>query len=56
MNDPKPSQTSGWLIKAINAVRSAKAGNVVAVQRLPIGDIVITADNEEIKNLIKQEE
>ncbi len=54
--DPKPSQTSGQLIESINATHFAKAGKVVAAQKRETDDIVIIADNEVMKNLIKQEE
>jgi hypothetical protein len=56
VDDSKPIQTSGRLVESINAVRSTKANKVVAARKLESGDIVITADNEVMKNLIEQEE
>jgi hypothetical protein len=56
VNDAKLSQTSGRLVKSINAARSSKAGKVLATQKLDSGDIVITADSYETKNLIEHEE
>jgi hypothetical protein len=56
VDDPKPSQTSGRLVESINAARSSKAGKVLAARKLDSGDIVITADSYETKNLIEHEE
>ncbi len=40
----------------INAAPSGKAGKVLAVRKLDSGNIVITADSHETKNLIEHEE
>jgi hypothetical protein len=56
IGDPKPTQTSGRLVETINVARSSRAGRVLAAQKRDSGDIVITADSHEIKNLIEQEE
>ncbi len=56
VDDPKLSQTGGRLVESINAARSTKAGKVVAARKLESGDIVITADDEVMKNLIEQED
>ncbi len=55
-DDAKPSLASGRLVKSINAARSSKAGKVLAAKKLDSGDIVITADSYETKNLIEHEE
>ncbi len=56
IDDAKPSQTSGRLVKTVNAALSSKAGKVLAARKLDSGDIVITADSHETKNLIEHEE
>ncbi len=53
MGDPKPSQTSESLVESINAARSSKAGKVLRAQKLQSGDIIVTADSHEKKNLIE---
>jgi hypothetical protein len=56
IDQAKPSQTSGRLVESINAARSSRAGKVLAARKLDSGDIVITADSYETKNLIEHEE
>jgi hypothetical protein len=56
VDDAKPSQTSGRLVESINAARSSKAGKVLAARKLDSGNIVITADSYETRNLIEHEE
>ncbi len=56
IKDPRPSQTSGRLVESINAAQSNRAGKVLAARKLDSGNIVITADSHETKNLIEQEE
>ncbi len=55
-DDFKPSKTSERLVESINAARSSKASNVLAARKLDSGNILITADCHETKNLIKHEE
>jgi hypothetical protein len=56
MNDPKPCQTSERLVDSINAARSTTLGKVLAAQMLQSGDILVTADSYETKNLMELEE
>ncbi len=56
VNDPKPSRTSGRLVESINAACSSKAGKVLAARKWDSGNIVMTADSYETKNLIGYKE
>jgi hypothetical protein len=56
IDNPKPSKTSGRLVKSINAAHSSKAGKVLAAQNVDSGNIMITADSHETKNQIENEE
>jgi hypothetical protein len=56
IEDPKPNQTSERLVESINAACSSTAGKVLAAQKLWSGDVLVTADCHETKNLIRREE
>jgi hypothetical protein len=43
-------------VESINATRSNKSSKVLAAQKLQSGDIIVTADCQETRNLIEQEE
>jgi glutathione S-transferase len=56
LSDPKPSQTIERLVESINAAQSNMSGKVPAARKLQSGYILVTADSQETKNLIDQEE
>ncbi len=56
VDDPKPSQTSGRLVEPINDTCSNRAGKVLAAHKMDRGNIAITTNSHETKNLIEHEE